>query len=130
MARTSLSKIPTNTDLFEEDFRRATKKHPISFMRTIFDVKLHISSPCEGFIRLHMIGTPYSRRRQGFASNALRWLCSLADRHKITLELLASAQDEDSPSNYELRCWYKKFGFKGRTCDWDEDMVRRPEPIQ
>lgn len=61
-----------------------------------------------------------SDRNKGIASSIMNELIRLADIYKITLTLIPTPQDEDTPY---LPKWYAKFGF-----DWDDNgMIRLPE---
>jgi hypothetical protein len=68
------------------------------------------------------IKTSERLRGQGAASEALAWLCSLADEHSVTLCLEVEPFDFGGLSEAELLGWYKRFGFTGNA----REMIREP----
>jgi hypothetical protein len=59
-------------------------------------------------------------RNKGLGNTVMSVLTELADKYAITLTLVPTAQDEDTPN---LPRWYRGFGF-----DWsDNGMAREPQ---
>lgn len=55
----------------------------------------------------------HGARETGEASKALRWVCSLADKHDVTLSLYVEPIKKYQPglSIVQLRKWYTRAGF-------------------
>ena len=118
-------------DAFLHEFDSKTKPNPfmpdmgvwensIGFELSKFDDAIHISSI-----------TSFDRKNAGNASRGLKWLCELADKHKVKLELFAvpmkNAGDREGKSltASQLIAWYKRNGF---VRDGDDYMIRNSKP--
>ena len=69
-------------------------------------------------------------KRQGKGSEALEKLTSLADQFgiDIILEAVSLGTDNDDPGDYELKQYYKKFGFTSAgTWSMYREAVKTPE---
>lgn len=62
-------------------------------------------------------------REQGWGSKAMKWLCDLADKYGITLQLQARSMLKQTLDDEELHAWYGRFGFNGSS----ELMTRQPK---
>lgn len=69
---------------------------------------------------------------RGNGTLALEWLCSLADKHEVTLRLSAEAFGSCRLSTTELVHWYRRRGFstEGQRDDDGQRMVRKWRPIK
>jgi hypothetical protein len=64
---------------------------------------------------------------QGNASQALKWLCDLADKHQIKLYLRVEPfGDKPHMTKPQLKAWYKRNGFV-LTGDLKDEMAREPK---
>lgn len=61
-------------------------------------------------------------QRKGMGREAMGFLTSLADRFNVDIVLHACGLDDDSPSDYALRQFYRQFGFV--KCGSNNAMVR------
>ena len=49
---------------------------------------------------------------KGHGTQFMHWLCALADKHNMQIELCARNDDPNAPMNTDqLKEWYEKFGF-------------------
>lgn len=116
----------TKTYRFEQEYKQLTKPRQGAPHIRVFarHVNLHISITNHQEIRLHMIKTPIGSRRRGFASDALKWLCEMADGHGIRITLCPAPEKDCNMSLVGLTLWYNKHGFE----DFDNDeMIRYPK---
>jgi hypothetical protein len=60
-------------------------------------------------VRLCNIRALFPARGQG--SEALRWLCGLADKHGVTIVGTAEPTGKMSLNKQQLKAWYKRNGF-------------------
>jgi ribosomal protein S18 acetylase RimI-like enzyme len=76
-------------------------------------VTLQISEVNDHEVRINLIETYTTLRNRGWATKALEFLCELADRHGVTMNLQPSPQlDLGCPlSIAQLVTWYQRFGF-------------------
>lgn len=71
-------------------------------------------------VRIH---TPTREVGKGYGGRALRWLCSLADRHQLPIRLYVQSKMHRNLSTKQLHSWYAKNGFNVSGA-W---MVRKPK---
>ncbi len=73
---------------------------------------------------VHLSSISSTNRKLGFASEAMKRLCAMADKYGVTMTLMAKpfGTGKDTLKVTALRSWYRKFGFVG-----GEDMVREPK---
>jgi GNAT superfamily N-acetyltransferase len=114
---------------FEQEFNSGTKKRPNAYRGRIYRcVILVIDQKDEHWARLLLIETPRYRRR-GLGRTALQWLCDLADKHQVTLELTVCsyAKSNVGMQDEHLIHWYQKFEF--RRIGLGSDMLRYPSLV-
>lgn len=58
-----------------------------------------------------------------YASNAMKEICRIADKHQVTIMLTASAIGKNGLNDNQLIIWYTKFGFKELK---NSEMIRTP----
>lgn len=75
--------------------------------------------------RIFYIRVDTLQRMQGYGSEAMTWLCELADAHNIKLSL-CPAKDTDDPgmNTIALTRWYQTFGFV--RIGMQDEMMRYP----
>lgn len=77
---------------FEEEWYSLTQENPLNPKERIFNdaVKVEMQRDPNGGYYITLIST---KKEQGNASNALKTLTTLADKHNVRLSLVASAFD-------------------------------------
>lgn len=69
-------------------------------------------------------------RRKGYGSLLLRLICELADKYQVTIELCVGPfGDRPRMGKYQLRAWYKRYGFKFCRRSNRDDMRREPQEV-
>lgn len=86
---------------------------------------------------LHLSDIQAMFPRKGGGTAAMKYLCDLADKYHVKIELLAKSYTDDHMSTRQLKSWYERFGFEeDNNHDPDEyygndddgwDMVRHPK---
>jgi hypothetical protein len=121
-------KLPDNSQAMLDEYFEGTSPHPFDRSLRIWNDVVGISLVFfDGAFDLQTIMT-FSDKNQGDASKALKWLTSLADKHKcvLTLEVVPLKAGSDTGKNLtkkDLIAWYKRNGFKK-----DMGDVYRREP--
>ena len=64
---------------------------------------------------------------QGFASKVMNKVTGLADKHGVSLRLLAAPFGQQSVTDEDLISWYKRAGFEQTDADYGEVLVRQPQ---
>jgi hypothetical protein len=94
------------------DFEAETAPNPFVHIERIWHkaVGLEVSVFNQN-IRLSNIRS--LKPRQGYATQALQWLTSLADKHRVMITGTANPTDTKQPglSKKELKAWYARHGF-------------------
>lgn len=116
---------------FMTEFREQTQRNPFLPRMGIWKESIGLEvSPFAGRIHLSSIMS-FMKKNAGDASAALKWLCALADKHQVTLELMvkpiknAGAREGKNLNKAQLTAWYKRNGFvKGNGFD---HMERPPK---
>ena len=110
---------------FETRFNRMTTKRRDSLSGRLLERKvlLQIATINSGEIKLTYMETAKQYRRQGFATDALTWLCELADECEMRL-CLCPYEVEESMNVIQLTIWYQKFGFV--RIGLQDEMMRYP----
>lgn len=128
---TSASKA--KLDAFMREYENETTDHPFDHTMRLWDqtVGLELST----FNRAIHISSiiSFDKKNAGQASKALKWLCDLADKHQVKMELIAEpiknagSRDGVSLSKSQLKSWYERYGFKSESGeDYDDEMIRFP----
>lgn len=110
-------KMPENYQAMFDEFLAQTTAHYFDRRTRIWNDVVGISLVFfDGVFDLEAIMT-FSDKNQGDASKALKWLTSLADKHKcvLTLEVVPLKAGSDTGKNLtkkDLIAWYKRNGFK------------------
>jgi len=111
-------------DQFIDEFNNATSPHPWDNKKRIHGLTMmHLSRLRKDAIYIHDISA--IEPNQGHASKTMKFICSLANKLGVQLELTAKAFGNNRMTTEQLEKWYKKFGFS--TIRQDEDsfsMVR------
>lgn len=63
-------------------------------------------------VALNFIATYFPDRGKGYASDCLRWLVSLGDRHDVSISLWCEPIGSTGLSKVGLRRWYRRYGFQ------------------
>jgi len=105
-----------------EAFEAATQepRNPAVEGRLLGSTRLHLIPYDDTAVVLKLISTHDSQRRTGKGSEALRFLCDLADRNRVTLYLHALPQSTGylfarKLRNAELVAWYERHGFEAES---------------
>ena len=121
--------IPENYRSMLDEFLAQTTAHYFDRQIRIWNDAVGISLVFfDGVFDLQTIMT-FSDKNQGDASKALKWLTSLADKHKcaLTLEVVPLKAGSDTGKNLtkkDLIAWYKRHGFKK---DMGDSYRREPQ---
>lgn len=137
----TLSLRPSNSDAkeFMNDFEAMTQEHPFNGRARVFSdhgTVVELSPFGKG---IHLSDIVSFTPRSGGATSTMQQLMSLADKHKVPLELTAKAYSDDKEritDTKRLVQWYLKLGFEIdsrfindindiRPTD-DVDMIYRP----
>jgi len=111
----------SQTYAIDKVWRVWDKKNDIIFEVSAFD----------GKIRLGFIGN-IGEERKGNASLALDWLCSLADKHKVSISLgvdpiksfvFKTGSKNSGLTKTQLKQWYEKRRFKS-VSNKQNEMIR------
>ena len=133
---------PTPYDFaFMKEYESLTKENPIGFQGerywymgeidgkyclviTSIDIDLN-----RGGIYFNSIQTvpPDVCEGQGFASKVMNKVTGLADKHGVSLRLLAAPFGQESVSDEDLISWYKRAGFEQTDPDYSEVLTRQPQ---
>lgn len=93
-------------------------KDAVGIEASKFNGRIHISSIMS-----------FVQKGAGQAGEALKWMCALADKHKVVLDLTVSpiknagAREGKSLNKAQLTAWYKRNGFVTTRAD---AMERQP----
>lgn len=99
---------------FECEFNQHTERGCRNTVGRIFakSVRLHISHVNSSEMRIHLIESLPKHEGKGKGSEALSWLCEMADAHQIELSLRACPQYRNFGLNLvDLVQWYRRHGF-------------------
>lgn len=111
VVRIKLGKTDSSAaDAFVDDFKKATDSHPLDHSaRLLSNVSITIGVH-RG--RVHISDISSVVPGKGNATRALQYLVKLADKHKVSLELIAFAYRDDRMSTEDLIRLYQKVGFQ------------------
>lgn len=125
---TLLRTFPWKTKIFrfESEFKEHTKRPPVRRNGRLFAdaVLLNIRKVNSIEVRLLMIETLPEHMNQGKASEALSWLCEMADAYQLQISLCPVPQYSDTLTLMQLTAWYQKYGFV--RLGYDDEMIRYP----
>jgi hypothetical protein len=131
--RIALRPIKNDKDLdaFIQEFLRETQFNPIDARVRIWHDSVGIEiAKFNGRIQLQAI-VSLEARGKGHATGALNWLCQLADKHKVDIELhvvpIGKIANEGVRrlNKQQLKDWYGRHGFVRN--GHDDSMIRRHE---
>ena len=113
---------PKKTDAFLDDLHATTQEHPFNPRVRLVNgnVGVHVSPTSDGKIHIHDIMS--YEPNSGAGTKALEHLKSLADKHNVPLEGIASGYTSEGGrigSSSRLKKWYTKHGFSAS--DGSED---------
>lgn len=112
---------PSNVDQFFDELTSVTKQHPFNNKARILGntaVELYYANGS-----VHLSDIQSFNIGSGAGTEAMEYLVSLADKHRVTLDLFAVGYA--SVPTKKLIAWYKKFGFV--VDDGKDYMVRKPK---
>lgn len=120
-----------NLDGFMRDYQAATLEHPLNRRARVWIVseasKEHYIAteirPFDGKIHIGDFINSVARGA-GHASFVLKRICTLADQHRVALDLFPVPCGQGGLGVDALIAWYKRYGFRG---DEDVGMVRQPQ---
>ena len=123
---------PDNLMKFFKDFRSGTVPHPWHPRMAIWNESVGIElSAFAGHAHLSSI-ISFMHKNVGEASRALKWLCALANKHGVTIDLdvkplkNAGAAQGKNLNKAQLIAWYKRNGFVSKGGD---SMERLPQAL-
>lgn len=104
-------------DAFFTEFHNETAANPFQPRMSIWKDTIGIEMSKFGG-KAHMSSImSFEKKNAGQASAALKWLCELADKHNVTMDLIVSpiknagAVEGKSLTKSQLTAWYAKNGF-------------------
>lgn len=111
VVRLKLGQVNTGpADAFVQDFIDISEPHPFnSKSRLLGGTAIELSRFGN---RVHISDIVGLQPGEGKASQSMRLLISLAQRHNVVLELIAKAYRDDRMSTEQLVQWYKRLGFQ------------------
>lgn len=119
-------------DAFMKEFNDETHPHPWSPRISIWKDKIMLEvSKWQGNIHISSIMS-LEKKNSGNASECMKWLTDLADKHQVKLDLTvepiknAGAKEGKDLTKTQLKAWYKRHGFKVSGGDY---MIREPKPL-
>lgn len=119
--------------VFFEDFIDQTLQHPVDRLERIWPVgPAYCAVPSHACVievrffneRIHVSSLRTLERGKGYGTACLKWLCALADKYGLEIELTATPFGRDPQTGElrddlgpmlgkrELRAWYRRYGFK------------------
>jgi len=105
-----------------DEFYAGTQSSPMRSADRIWRGKVMIEArPFDK--RIHISDILSLERGQKNASQALQWLCSLADKHGVGMSLVPKAHGTDGLDDAQLRAWYIRYGFQPHM---GSKLVREP----
>ena len=119
---------------FMTQFREETSVHPMLPTGTRIKtfpggavVSLDVDRSLNGDDSIHLTDiNSMSSRGAGYGSAALKWLCDLADIHRVKLEGWADTymSATNTLGQRDLKAWYSRYGFKIQR---GNRMIRQPQ---
>lgn len=122
--------LQPNVEAFMNEYFDATADHPFSRNARVFNniATMEVSPFGPG---VHISDVLAVEEGKGAGNEAMQFLCALADKHGVTLDLTAKGYGERAGrmGTKELRNWYVKFGFvsQGGYEEDGFDMERKPK---
>jgi len=119
------SAMKAKLNAFMQDFESGTTDHPFDHTMRVWHDTIGLElSPFGRAIHISSI-ISFDKKNAGQASQALKWLCDLADKHQVKMELIAEpiknagSQNGVSLTKSQLMSWYKRYGFQPDEDDSD-----------
>jgi hypothetical protein len=115
-----------NTAAFMDDYILITQEHPFNHKARIYNGAVLEVYPMGNAVHVSDVMT--TAPRSGAGTAAVKFLTSLADRHRVKLELLAKAYSKDKKyitDTEQLANWYKKMGFHV-----DDEFIEDPDDLE
>lgn len=117
-------------EAFMGEYWKNTSSHPFDRSLRIWNDSIGFDvSKFDGAISLGSVMS-FIEKNAGEASKALKWLCELADKHGVEIDLYvkpikgAGAKAGKDLNKAQLKAWYTKNGFVSKRGD---DMTRMPK---
>lgn len=111
-------------DAFLNDVWSQTYENPFANRERIWQDKAGFFFQIfDGAILLKSIRT--FEQGKGYGSEALDWVCKLADKHNVVLHLTPQRVGKEGLRTSDLRNWYTRHDFR-RTKDYPGSMRREP----
>lgn len=115
---------------FLDEFDKDTSPNPFMSRMGIWKESIGIElSAWQGHIHISSIMS-FAKKNNGDASKALKWICDLADKHGVKMDLTvapiknAGAEKGESLNKSQLKAWYRRNGFVPVGGD---NMLREPK---
>lgn len=115
------------TFLFEQEYKAVTKRRRGASLGRVFAtiVVIQISTVNSEEIRINYIEA-YTKNL-GHGTQALKWLCELADAYGVRLILKVQPESCCPIPFFKLSEWYIKHGFKRMAVN--NEMIRYPHAV-
>lgn len=97
---------------FMRDFESMTTHDADDGGRVLNDVIVYISKSKYSENSIYIEDMKTANKSEGRGGKALDAILSLADKHKINVEILAKSFGEGGPDTSKLISWYERHGFK------------------
>lgn len=114
---------------FMAEYEENTGEHPLDRgARLLSNASIEVSS-FDGMI--HISDVRALTPQQGGGTEAMNFLCDLADKHGVKMHLTAKAYSEGRMSTAQLKDWYERFDFHEDEDSFGDDhegwdMIRYP----
>lgn len=116
-------------DAFFDEYYAISQAHPWDAREQCWEDSSVFTeiSKFDGDVHISSIATSKQRRRSGAATRVLQRLTVLADKHRVTMTLMACPIGKGGPGKRKLMAWYAKHGFKSLGSEY---MVRTPKEAE
>jgi hypothetical protein len=109
--------IKAEIDSFMKEFMKETEQHPFDRNLRLWNDLIGLTVyPSDNRIHIGAIMN-FDEKNQGKSSLALKWLCDLADKYSVFMELApvpiknAGSKTGKNLTKAQLTSWYKRNGF-------------------
>lgn len=126
----SRNKNTAALEAFLDEFDKHTVPNPFFHRMRIWNESVGFELyKFDGMIHIGSI-ISFDKKNSGNASKGMQWVTSLADKHKVKMDLdvqpikNAGAREGQNLTKSQLKAWYKRLGF---TSSGGDHMMRVPK---
>jgi 8-oxo-dGTP pyrophosphatase MutT (NUDIX family) len=112
---------------FMKEFYSQTYANPLNSGERVWkDLAAFTCRPFDGTIHVNSIRS--FEKSKGVGSEALKFLCALADKHKVKVQLVAKQYGNEGLTTSQLVAWYSRYGFVPKR--GDDLLIREPNTMK